>query len=92
MHAALTRVPVSALPDGHRGPGDPAGAFQDKEKDDTNPGLVVPPMNEPDMGPGEEGRRARGLRRPYPGRRLHLRAADVDGKRIGGVAVRASSS
>jgi hypothetical protein len=62
-------------------------AVQDKEKDDTNPRLVVPPMNEPDMDLEKKVAEREDFVAPIQGGGFIFERRDVDGKRIGGVAV-----
>jgi len=70
-------------------PGLDAGAapVQDKEKDESNPRLVVPPLNEPDMELERKVSEREDFVAPIQGGGFIFERRDVDGKRIGGVAV-----
>lgn len=80
MRAALTGVLALLIAAG------PIAA-QDKEKDEKNPRLVVPPMNEPDVNLQGKVSEREDFVAPIEGGGFIFERRDVDGKRIGGVVV-----
>ncbi len=64
----------------------PIGA-QDKEKDEPNPRLVVPPLQEPDVDLQKKVADREDFVAPIQGGGFIFERRDVDGKRIGGVVV-----
>src|SRR5262245_36118080 len=80
MRAALTGILALLIAAGPL-------AAQDKDKDEKNPRLVVPPMNEPDVNLQGKVSEREDFVAPIEGGGFIFERRDVDGKRIGGVVV-----
>ena len=65
----------------------PVAAAQDQEKDEPNPKLLVPSINEPDVTRDEKVSEREDFVAPIQGGGFIFERRDVDGKRIGGVVV-----
>jgi len=65
----------------------PVAAAQDQEKDEPNPKLLVPSINEPDVTRDEKVSDREDFVAPIQGGGFIFERRDVDGKRIGGVVV-----
>src|SRR3954463_10626367 len=87
MHAAFARVLALLALMAFAAADVPAAALQDKEKDEPNPRLVVPPLNEPDMDLERKVAEREDFVAPIQGGGFIFERRDVDGKRIGGVTV-----